>query len=162
MEVDKNNIEEYFNRYRDNVFAIGFNYFGNPTDADDCVQETFIKLIRSRIDFESEEHIRNWIIRVAVNECKRVTLSSWFKRKVSLEEYAERLTFETVEDSEVFAAVMALPAKYRQVVHLYYYEDYSVKEIAELLKQSETATTTQLERARKKLKVLLQEAWEDE
>lgn len=86
MIIDKTNIEEYFSRYRDNVFAIAFNYFKNSYEADDCVQETFVKLFKCKNDFESEEHIRNWIIRVAVNECKRVTLSSWFKKKESFSE----------------------------------------------------------------------------
>lgn len=162
MIIDKNNIEEYFSRYRDNVFAVAFNYFKNSYEADDCVQETFVKLFKCKTDFESEEHIRNWIIRVAVNECKRVTLSSWFRKKESLDNYAEKLTFTDPEESALFYAVMSLPAKYRQVVHLYYYEDYSVKEIAQLLGRSETAVTTQLGRARKKLKSILLEAWKDE
>ena len=162
MTVDRNNIEEYFSRYRDNVFAVAFNYFKNPCEADDCVQETFIKLLKCDVNFESEEHIRNWIIRVAINECKRVTLSSWFRKKESIEDYAEKLSFTDPEESSLFYAVMSLPSKYRQVVHLYYYEDYSVKEIAEILGRSETAITTQLSRARKILKSTLSEAWENE
>lgn len=162
MTVDRNNIEEYFSRYRDNVFAVAFNFFKNPCEADDCVQETFIKLLKCDVNFESEEHIRNWIIRVAINECKRVTLSSWFRKKESIEDYAEKLSFTDPEESSLFYAVMSLPSKYRQVVHLYYYEDYSVKEIAEILGRSETAITTQLSRARKILKSTLSEAWENE
>ena len=121
MEIDSENIQIYFNRYKDNLFAIGFNYFKNSVDADDVVQETFLKLFRSQIDFESEAHIRNWLIRVAINECKRVSLSSWFKKKISWEEYADNLSFEDPEESQVFAAVMQLPQKYRKVIHLYYY-----------------------------------------
>ncbi|MDD6979251.1 MAG: sigma-70 family RNA polymerase sigma factor [Firmicutes bacterium] len=70
MELD---LEQLYKKYRDNIFAIGLNYFGNPSDADDIVQETFYKLSKSRTDFDSEEHIRNWLIRVAVNvfcKCK--------------------------------------------------------------------------------------------
>lgn len=154
------NIDEMFEKYKDRVFAIGFSYFRNSVDADDVVQETFYKLFRSEKEFESEEHIRNWIMRVAVNECKRVTLSSWFKKKERLEDYAASLLWNDPEESEVFLAVMGLPKRYRTVIHLYYYENYSVKEIAELLDQSCTAVTTQLARGRKKLKEKL-EVWRD-
>ena len=74
-------IDEIFERYKDHIFAIGFNYFKNSIDADDVVQEVFYKLYKSNKDFESEDHLRNWLIRVAINECKRVTLSSWFKKE---------------------------------------------------------------------------------
>ena len=150
MEIDSENIQIYFNRYKDNLFAIGFNYFKNSVDADDVVQETFLKLFRSQIDFESEAHIRNWLIRVAINECKRVSLSSWFKKKISWEEYADNLSFEDPEESQVFAAVMQLPQKYRKVIHLYYYEDYSTEESGDVLGISQTAVTTQLARGREK------------
>ncbi len=162
MIINNRNIEEYFQKYKDNIFAIGFNYFKNPSDADDVVQETFIKLLRCGKDFESEEHIRNWLICVALNECKRVTLSTWFKKKVSIEDYAQTLSFEAPEESALFEAVMALPKKYRQTIHLYYYEDYSVREISKMLNISETAVTTQLLRGRQKIKKQLLEVWKDE
>lgn len=162
MRVLDTNIEGIYIKYRDRVFAVGFNYFRNSMDADDMVQETFLKLLRSNKDFESEEHLRNWILKVAVNECKRVTLSSWFKRRESLEEYADKLIFEEVGDRDLFDKVMRLPKNYRQVTHLFYYEGYSVKEIAGILGIRETTVTTRLSRARKKLKDQLKGEWEDE
>ena len=162
MRVLDTNIEGIYIKYRDRVFAVGFNYFRNSMDADDVVQETFLKLLRSNKDFESEEHLRNWIMKVAVNECKRVTLSNWFKRRESLEEYADKLTFEEVGDRDLFENVMRLPKNYRQVTHLFYYEGYSVKEIAGILGIRETTVTTRLSRARKKLKDQLKGEWEDE
>lgn len=158
-------IEQLFQQYKDNIFAIGFNYFGNAVDADDVVQETFYKLFRHLKkggSFESGDHARNWLIRVAVNECKRVTLSSWFKKKVPLEDYAQTLVWRDPEESDLFLAVMRLPKKYRTVIHLYYYEDYSIKEIAELLELSETSVSTQLYRGRKKLEQKLLEVEKDE
>lgn len=158
-------IDELFQKYKDNLFAIGFSYFGNAVEADDVVQETFFRLIRHIRDggsFESDAHVRNWLIRVAVNECKRVTLSSWFKRKVPLEDYAKTLVWNDPEESDLFLAVMRLPKKYRTVIHLYYYEDYSIKEIAKLLDVSETAVSTQLYRGRKKLEEKLLEVSKDE
>lgn len=162
MRVLDTNIEGIYIKYRDRVFAVGFNYFRNSMDADDMVQETFLKLLRSNKDFESEEHLRNWILKVALNECKRVTLSSWFKRRESLEEYADKLIFEEVGDRDLFDKVMRLPKNYRQVTHLFYYEGYSVKEIAGILGIRETTVTTRLSRARKKLKDQLKGEWEDE
>ena len=162
MIIDMNSLEPVYEKYKDNIFAIGFNYFKNSIDADDVVQETFLKLARSGKDFENEEHLRNWLIRVAVNECKRVSLSSWVRKKVSLEEYTGQIDFETQEESRVFTAVMSLPNKYRQVIHLYYDEDCCTAEIADILGISRTAVTTRLLRGRKKLKEDLLEVWKDE
>lgn len=158
----KFDIDQVFERYKDRIFAIGFNYFKNSIDADDVVQETFYKFYKSEKDFENEEHLRNWLIRVAVNECKRVTLSSWFKKKEPLEDYAKTLVWNDPEESQLFLAVLSLPKKYRTVIHLHYYEDYSIKEIALLLGISQTAVSTQLLRGRKKLKEKLLEVWKDE
>lgn len=162
MIIDMNSLEPVYEKYKDNIFAIGFNYFKNSIEADDVVQETFLKLARSGKEFENEEHLRNWLIRVAVNECKRVSLSSWVKKKVRLEEYTGQIDFDTNEESRVFTAVMSLPKKYRQVIHLYYYEDCCTAEIADYLGISQTAVTTRLLRGRKKLKEDLLEVWKDE
>ena len=162
MIIDMNSLEPVYEKYKDNIFAIGFNYFKNSIEADDVVQETFLKLARSGKDFENEEHLRNWLIRVAVNECKRVSLSSWVRKKVSLEEYTGQIDFETQEESRVFTAVMSLPKKYRQVIHLYYYEDCCTAEIADILGISRTAVTTRLLRGREELKQDLLEVWKDE
>ena len=158
----KYKIDEIYRKYKNNIFAIGLNYFRNATDADDVVQETFLKLYKYGTEFESELHMRNWLIRVAINECKRVTISTWYKRKVTLEEYADQLVWNQPEESELFFAVMQLPTKYRLVIHLYYYEDYSVKEIAELCGISQSVVTTRLMRGREKLKKSLLEVWKDE
>lgn len=156
------NLEQLYKKYRDNIFAIGLNYFGNPSDADDIVQETFFKLSKSRTAFDSEEHIRNWLIRVAVNECKRISLSFWWRKRQPLEEYLETVSFETKEENELFSAVMKLKPKYRQAIHLFYYEGYSTTEIANILHISQSTVTTRLARARHQLKENLQEVWHDE
>ena len=159
MELD---LEQLYKKYRDNIFAIGLNYFGNPSDADDIVQETFYKLSKSRTDFASEEHIRNWLIRVAVNECKRISLSFWWRKRQPLEEYLETISFETAEEGELFSEVMKLKPKYRQAIHLFYYEGYSTTEIADILHVSQSTVTSRLSRARHQLKENLQEVWHDE
>lgn len=148
-------------QYKDRLFAIAFHYCKNQADADDIVQTVLFKLYKSDKFFETHEHIRNWLIRVTINECKRLLLSPWQKRTAPLEDYAAS-TFSDPEESDLFMAVMALQTKYRMVVHLYYYEEYSTKEMAQILEISETAVQTRLLRARKKLKQSLQEAWNDE
>ena len=149
-------------QHKDRLFAIAFNYFKNSHDSDDVVQEVFIKFYNVKKEFESDEHIRNWLIKVTINQCKKILVSSWFKKHVALEEYANGLSFETTEESDLFYAVMNIPKKYRVVVHLYYYEGYNIKEISELLRIKETAISTRLMRARKILKECLKEIWEDE
>lgn len=155
-------LELIYRTYKDNIYAIGFNYFGDPTDADDIVQETFYKLSKSNTAFENEDHIRNWLNRVAVNECKRTSMSFWRKRRKPLDDYIDSLVFESEDEGDLFSEVMKLKPKYRQVIHLFYYEGYSTDEISRLLKISRSAVTTRLARARKQLKEHLQEVWDDE
>ena len=147
--------------YKDRLFAIAFHYCQSKADAEDILQTVLLKYYRSEKEFENEEHLRNWLIRVTINESKRLLLSPWRKRVAPLEEYAA-VTFPLLEESDLFLAVMALPPRYRIVVHLYYYEEYSVREIAAVLRIKETTVQTRLMRARKKLKEKLQEAWNNE
>lgn len=155
-------LDKIYRTYKDNIYGIGFNYFRNPSDAEDVLQETFYKLSRSNKEFDSEEHVRNWLIRVAVNECKKVSLSPWRKKMCNIDEYANSLVFTTPEASTLFTEVMKLKPKYRQVLHLFYYENYKVAEIAQILGISQTAVTTRLERGRAGLKVRLKEEWRNE
>lgn len=150
--------------YGNIVYRAAYQYCGNKSDAEDVVQNTFIKLLETKKTFEDEEYLKRWLIRVAVNEAKNLSMSFWKHHTNSLEDFEENATYEfqTNEHSELYKAVMSLPAKYRIVVHLYYFEDYSVKEISDILKIKETTVQTQLMRARMKLKEELKEAWEDE
>lgn len=148
-------------RYRDNLFAIAFQYTKNAADADDMVQIALLKCYQNKKPFESEQHARNWLIRVTVNECKRYLTSPWRRLTAPIDEYAQTLGFESPAQSSLFCAVMKLPQKYRVCVHLYYYEDYSVREVAELLGLRESAVQTRLMRARQQLKSTL-EGWNDD
>ena len=127
----------------------------------DMAQIALIKCYQAKKPFADEQHIRRWLIRVTVNECKRYLVSPWRRYTAPLEDYAETLGFETPEQSALFFAVMELPQKYRVPVHLYYYEDYSVREIAEALGLRESAVQTRLLRARQKLRQKL-EGWNDD
>lgn len=150
------------NKYKDTIYRIALNFFGNSFDADDIVQEVLLKLYESDKSFENDEHIRNWLIRVTINQCKNLLRLPWKKRNVSLEEWSGSIEFEYTEQSELFAQVMNLAEKYRVILYLFYYEDFSVKKISSLLRISESTVTTRLSRARKKLKQKLLEVSENE
>ena len=149
-------------QYQNLVYRIGLHAFGNPHDAEDIVQETFLRLYRQEKEFETEEHLRRWLMRVAVNLCRDALKSPWRKRWVSLDRICEQPVFDRPEEGSLYREVMALPEQYRTVLNLYYYEELSTKEIAELLHLRQTAVTTRLARARALLKDRLGEDWKDD
>ncbi len=158
----RQSVQELFEKYQNNLYAVAFNICKNAEDAKDIVQETFIQYYSLRKEFDNEQHIRAWLIRVAINKAKNINRSFWRKNKRPLEDYMESLTFETPESEELFETVMALPEKFRIVIHLFYYEDYAVREIADILKISESNVKVRLSRGRSLLKEKLQEEWEDD
>lgn len=149
-------------QYADAVYRVAFHACKNAADAEDITQNVFLKLYRGKTEFESEEHLRRWLLRVAVNESKSLVCSAWFRKSAPLEEYAGSMEFEAPEESELFLCVMALPKKYRVPVYLFYYEDYPVKEVAELCGLKESTVQTRLQRAREKLKKMMSEQRERE
>lgn len=155
-------IQELFERYQNNLYILAFNVCKNAEDAKDVVQDTFTQYYTIKKEFESEQHIRAWLLRVTVNRAKNVNHTFWRKNKLSLEEYMESLEFASPESEDLFETVMGLPEKYRIVVHLFYYEDYSVHEIAEILKLTESNVKVRLSRARTLLREKLQEEWEND
>ena len=155
-------IEWLINAYQTNLFVAAFNICKNAEDAKDVVQDTFIAYHTSNQQFHDEQHIRAWLFRVAVNKAKDVNKSFWRRNQMPLEDYVEQLPFESKEDSTLFETVLGLPEKYRIVIHLFYYEDYSIREIAQILHISESNVKTRLSRGRKLLKDVLKEAWADD
>ncbi len=155
-------VQELFVRYRNSLYAAAFNVCKNAQDAEDAVQDTFIQYYSSKKEFDNEQHIRAWLIRVAINKAKNTNRTFWKKNRTSLEEYMETLAFETPESEELFGAVMNLPGKYRIVIHLFYYEDYAIREIAGILNISENNVKVRLSRGRLLLKEKLKEEWEND
>lgn len=155
-------VQELIERYQNNLYAVAFNVCKNAQDAEDVVQDTFIQYHTNNKNYESEQHIRAWLIRVAINKAKNMNHTFWRQNKLSLEDYMETLTFETPESENLFETVMKLPEKYRIVIHLFYYEDYTIHEIADILKISQSNVKVRLSRARLLLKETLQEEWEDD
>ena len=121
-------------------------------DAEDLTQETFLKLWRCRHVFATDEDVKRWLIRVAVNAGKNL-LRHWGKKEmVPLTELYQEPSFVQNDFLYLHQALEHLALKYRQVLYLYYFEEYPVREIAAILHRSETAIQTQLMRARQKLK----------
>lgn len=143
-------------RHMDTVFRVAYGYTKSRTDADDITQNVLIKLYRADKEFEGDDHVKHWLIRVTINECKKALLSPW-RRSEQFEDYAASLTFSTPEHSELFYTVMDLPKKYRMAVFLYYYEDYSTDEISKILGIPKTTVCTHLKRGRERLKIILSE-----
>lgn len=158
----KQSTQELVTLYQSSLFAAAFNVCKNAQDAEDVVQDTFIQYYISNREFDSEQHIRAWLIRVAINKAKNVSRTFWRQNKLSLEDYMESLTFETPEDEHLFETVMSLPEKYRIVIHLFYYEDYAVSEIADILKLSQSNVKVRLSRGRDMLRKILKEEWDDD
>lgn len=123
---------------------------------------TFLQYHTTNRQFENEQHIRAWLIRVAINKAKNINLSFWRQKGVPLEEYMETLTFETPEAQTLFTEVMKLPEKYRIVIHLFYYEDYTIREIAKIMNVTESNVKVRLTRGRRLLRNVLKEEWEND
>lgn len=139
-------------KYRDSLFALSLCICKDRQEADDVVQDVFVKYHFCDKEFESEQHIRSWLAKVTVNLSRNRNMCFWRRKKEPIEEYSKTLAFGSEEDRDLFAAVMSLPQKYRTALHLYYYEGYSVKEISKMLLISESNVKIRLSRGRDALK----------
>jgi len=146
-------MEAIVKRNEDKLFRTAIAIMRGKADAEDIVQEVFVKLFEKQPYFESPDHETAWLIRVTVNLCKTRLRSHWWKKSVPL---LDIYPAQTDEQQNTMEAVLSLPSKYRIVVHLFYYEGYSTKEIAEITKQKESTVREQLTRARRRLKGLLE------
>ena len=155
-------VDETFQKYGDRIFSAAFSVCRNRADADDVVQDTLIRYYSLNKEFENEAHLKAWLIRVSVNRAKDINTSFWRRNTVEWEDTMDGPAFEAPEDSRLFEAVMRLPEKYRTVIHLFYYEDYAVEEIAAILRRPKGTVKSQLNRGRALLKNLLQEEWNDD
>jgi len=144
--------EKVFQAHGDRLFSIAYTVCQNREDAEDAMQDTMIRYSCAKKEFESEEHIKAWLIRVVINRAKDIRSSFWRRNQANWEEEMASLPFEEPEDSRLFQAVMNLPEKYRTVIHLFYYEDYDIKEIAHILKCPSGTVKSRLHKARKLLR----------
>ena len=145
-------IETLFEQYRNDVYRLALSYTKSVQEAEDVCQTVFLKLMEQKSIKPGKE--RAWLMQVTANRCKNLLRSSWWKQTVPME---ETLPAPAPEYTDTWEKVMALPPKYRVLVHLRYYEELSTGEMAQLLHISQSTVTTRLSRARKLLKEQLQE-----
>ena len=144
--------EQVVKKYAQTVTGVCIMRLKNYNDAEDCFQNTFIKLFANSPEFSDETHLKAWLIRVAINECSDYLRKN--RRQLSLDE-AKKVQAEFYEDKyDISWALFKTPSKYREVLYLYYCEQYKVSEIAEILQIKESAVKTRLKRGREKLKII--------
>ena len=143
-------------KYMDKIFRLAFSYLKSYADADDITQNVLLSLYRTEYEFENEDHVRNWLMKVTVNECRKFWRRP-FRSHENIDDYAETLVFEDQSYRELFEAIMRLDKNRRLIVILYYIEGYSIKEIAEILEIPAGTVGTRLSRARMQLKQYLKE-----
>lgn len=142
-------------KYQSMLYRVAFSNLRNRADAEDAVQETFLRYFKGNQEFESEEHAKAWFLRVTLNICHDMTRSAWMQKIVSIEELPEwKQDFQVpyVEMDETLWQVLELPITYRNPLYLFYYEDYSIREIGEILGMQENTVKTRLRRGRELLK----------
>lgn len=155
--------EQVLERYNKTVYRLAYARTGNVQDAEDVLQEVFLRYIRANKTFNDEEHRKAWLLRVTVNCSKTLVTSSWNRRRSSEEAednsfVAEDKQLEQWDDKNaVLEAVRSLPEKYRVVVHLFYYEEQTVEAIAKITGSGLSAVKTRLHRARNMLREILRE-----
>lgn len=163
MEVTKDYISDLLDKYGDMVLRIAYTYLKNRADAEDIVQDVFLRIIDKKLSFNDENHEKSWLIRATINMCKNKVNMFWNKNKCSIDDVQEFAVSDKYNtDTSVFQAVMALGEKYRVVVYMYYYEGYSTPEIANVIGKNETTIRSLLHRARNKLKDMLKEDYDFE
>lgn len=149
-------------RNNQRIYLIALSYTKNSTDAEDILQNVFMKLWKHNKPFEDDEHIDKWLTIVCINECRDYIKNPFRKRNVPIDEAVNISAMDKTENIDLFKAVMSLPTKERTIIHLFYYEDMSINDISDILKIKESAVKTRLFRARQKLKTLLGDEWNNE
>lgn len=172
IKFDQEALQDKINTYSDMLYKIAFLQLRNNQDAEDVVQETFYQFIRRKIEFQSLDHEKAWLIKVTLNGCRKVWRSAWYRhtegmpeREIAAEETGNSLENAAMireQNREIMEAVMELPRKYREVIHLFYFQQLSIKEICLITDRKESTVTSQLTRARNILKKNLKEEYQYE
>ena len=154
--MSKEEFTAFAEKYMDTIYRVAYSWTKNSDDANDVTQDVLIQLYKTTKEFESDSHLKNWLIKVTVNQCKMLFRSPWRKME-DIGEYADTLGFEEKSHLDLFRAVMNLDKKYRVPLLLFYYEGYSTAEIASTLGIPEKTVSTRLFRAKARLKDDLKE-----
>lgn len=157
--MQKEQFELYFRKYHAMLFRIAFAEVKSHADAEDIMQEAFIRLLCCQTEFASEEHEKAWMIRVTLNLCKDLLKSKWRQTTTGLDEVPESekvyMKVPYLERDDTLWLILSLQENYRRPLYLFYYEDYAVKEIADILEMPVNTVKTNLRRGREELKHLL-------
>lgn len=153
MIVTREKFQVVYSEYRNTVYSVILTRVRNVDDAQDLCQETFIKLLKCGVDFSNGDHLKAWLLRVAINlSLNHIRDNS----HMSAEEISEEIPYyDRIVDNELLTVVAQLPEEYRTVIHLYYYDDYSTARIAEILDLKESTVRVRLKRGREKLRRML-------
>lgn len=150
--------EKVIRYYSDMVYRIAFSRTGTKYDADEIFQEVFLRYIKNSIVFTNEEHRKAWLIKVSINCSKTLFNSPWRKKVQPLDDSLNNnLIFELEEEKNLFHELQKLSPKYRNVIHLFYYEDMSINEISNVLGLKASTVRAQLCRGRQALKSFMKE-----
>ncbi|MDE6659633.1 MAG: sigma-70 family RNA polymerase sigma factor [Eubacterium sp.] len=160
--MEENKFITIVKRNNQRIYLLALSYTKNNTDAEDIMQNVFMKLWKHSKPFKDEEHIDKWLTIICINESKDYIKNPFRKRNVPIDEAINLSAIDKTENIDLLKAVMSLPTKERTMIHLFYYEDMSITDISDILKIKESAVKTRLFRARQKLKTLLGDEWNDE
>lgn len=150
--AQSNEIAEIVETYRDSVLRLAYAYLKNRSDAEDIAQEVFIAYIKKSPSFRCKEKQKAWLMKVTANKCKNLLASAWKKRAAFI---SEDLAYMPNENAFVIEYVFSLEEKYRIPIHLFYYDGYSIKEIADIMKERPATIGTWLARGRQLLKTMI-------
>lgn len=157
VKDEKRDILQIIDTYSDTIYKICFVYLKNKFDAEDALQELFIKIYEKAPIFLNEEHEKAWIIRVTINHCKNILRYNYIRKCLAIDENIVAIDNPT---NETLQHILKLSLHYRNVLYLYYYEGYSTKEIASILRKKEATIRTWLKRARENLKQIMGDDYE--
>ncbi|MBO5870022.1 MAG: RNA polymerase sigma factor [Clostridia bacterium] len=153
-------LEAVLNRNSATVYRTAYLRTGNVHDAEDIMQEVFLRFVKSKPTFENDEHEKAWFIRTTVNRTNSFFTSAWKRRVVPLDN--DVITYDENDNESLMEAVMSLPKDIATAIHLYYYEDMPIKEIAATMNKSESAIKSLLFRGRKMLRISLKDSERNE
>ncbi|MBP1543876.1 MAG: sigma-70 family RNA polymerase sigma factor [Oscillospiraceae bacterium] len=150
--MEQHQLEQYIKEHRATVFRLAYSYVKNREDADDITQDAFMRLYVADPSFEGASNVKAWLIRVTINLAKDMLRSGWYRSRAEL---PDNIPCESEEEERLLDSVKKLNAENAAVIYLFYYEGYSVKEIAKLRRTTSAAVRTRLCRAREQLRKML-------
>lgn len=153
QKIGTEKAEAVFRQYADMIYRVALHHLDDPADADDILQEVCLILLTRRIP-EDKDHLKSWLIRVTINKCRDLSRSFWKRNRRNIDDYEH---IEAEKPPEIMAELRSLPKSYRSIIYLYYYEEYTVSEIATILRMNVNTVKSGLRRARDQLKKLLTE-----